>query len=148
MGLAPKLRATALDLRVIAPPPTRPAMGVAPQMPWAAGSEGDASPPASAPEVPLAPLARHCPPSRSVTAEALLAAWETQQGVGEAVEALRLVLARQGRAASSTVPRHSRPDTKQAQVLALLGRTEGATLAQVIELTGWAPHTARGFLGG
>jgi hypothetical protein len=33
-------------------------------------------------------------------------------------------------------------------VLALLRREEGATIAQVIEITGWAQHTVRGFLAG
>ena len=45
-------------------------------------------------------------------------------------------------------PRPPRADTKQAQVLALLGRTEGANIAQIIDTTGWAPHTVRGFLAG
>ena len=33
-------------------------------------------------------------------------------------------------------------------MLALLRRPEGATIAQVQEATGWAPHTVRGFLAG
>jgi hypothetical protein len=33
-------------------------------------------------------------------------------------------------------------------VLALPGRPAGATIARVIELTGWAPQTVRGFLAG
>ena len=41
-----------------------------------------------------------------------------------------------------------RQGTKQAAVLALLRRPEGATVAQVIEATGWAPHTVRGFFAG
>jgi len=33
-------------------------------------------------------------------------------------------------------------------VLALLRRDEGATIAQVIDATGWQSHTVRGFLAG
>ena len=33
-------------------------------------------------------------------------------------------------------------------MLALLRRPEGATVAQIAEATGWAPHTVRGFFAG
>ena len=38
--------------------------------------------------------------------------------------------------------------TKAATVLALLGRDQGATLADLIEATGWLPHTTRAALTG
>lgn len=38
--------------------------------------------------------------------------------------------------------------TKAAAVLALLARPEGATLAELIEATGWLPHTTRAALTG
>lgn len=38
--------------------------------------------------------------------------------------------------------------TKSAAVLALLQRIEGATLDQLVEATGWLPHTARAALTG
>ena len=44
-------------------------------------------------------------------------------------------------------PRRLR-DTKQARVLAMLSRREGASGPQIAEATGWAPHTVRGFLAG
>ena len=42
----------------------------------------------------------------------------------------------------------TREGTKQALLLALLGRVEGATIAEVVAATGWQPHTVRGALAG
>jgi predicted ArsR family transcriptional regulator len=41
-----------------------------------------------------------------------------------------------------------RPATKLAQVLALLQRDDGATIAELAEATGWQAHTVRGALSG
>ena len=47
--------------------------------------------------------------------------------------------------ASSPIPR---PGTKIAQILELLRRTGGAAVAEFTQLTGWQPHSVRGFLSG
>ena len=39
-------------------------------------------------------------------------------------------------------------ETKASQVLALLSRSDGATLTELIEATGWLPHTTRAALTG
>ena len=47
-------------------------------------------------------------------------------------------------AASPPAPRQ----TKAALVLALLGREQGATLPELVDATGWLPHTTRAALTG
>lgn len=44
--------------------------------------------------------------------------------------------------------RTPRADTKQEQVIALLRRPEGATIAEIANRTGWKRHTVRGFFAG
>ena len=51
------------------------------------------------------------------------------------------------KAATSTKPR-MRDNSKQAQVIAMLKRPEGATIAQICEATGWQQHTVRGTFAG
>jgi hypothetical protein len=41
-----------------------------------------------------------------------------------------------------------RAGTKQAQIIALLQRPEGATIAEIVEATSWQAHTARGAISG
>jgi hypothetical protein len=42
----------------------------------------------------------------------------------------------------------TRGGTKQAQLIAMLRRKEGATIAQIVAATGWQPHTVRGAFAG
>jgi predicted transcriptional regulator len=37
-------------------------------------------------------------------------------------------------------------NNKKAEVIALMKRARGATLAEIVEATGWQKHTVRGFV--
>jgi hypothetical protein len=97
--------------------------------------------------------ARGVPNTLRGAAVALLTAWNASQdraGLEDAVTALRAALV--GRLARvprvPAAPRKPREGTKQQQVLGLLRRAEGTTIAQIMEATAWQQHTVRGFLAG
>ena len=45
-------------------------------------------------------------------------------------------------------PTTIRAGTKQARIIALLQRPEGASIREIVEATGWQPHSARGMISG
>jgi hypothetical protein len=133
----------------------------------------DAPPPKAAQAAPLteeiamldqALAARTAMPRANLrdTAAAILAAWDDQAArfgthhgdligaLDAPIAALRILLAgKPARAPRDTnAPRKPREGTKQEQVLAMLRRPEGATVAQIADATGWAQHTVRGFFAG
>ena len=50
--------------------------------------------------------------------------------------------------ADAATTRTTRDGSKQARLIAMLRRKEGATIAQIVEATGWQPHTVRGAFAG
>ncbi len=51
-------------------------------------------------------------------------------------------------AADEPRERKTREGTKQALVIEMLRRPEGASIAEIVEATQWASHTTRGFIAG
>src|SRR4051812_38058589 len=48
----------------------------------------------------------------------------------------------------TTASREPRPGSKQAQIIAMMRRKNGATLDEMVETTDWLPHTTRAALTG
>ena len=133
------------------PPGAEPAATVAPTVPSAEAVAQEAA--AIADALDAATVAATPRANLRTAATAVLAAWagNRDNDIIPALEApmnvLRALLAEKAPRTAGT-PRKPREGTKQEAVLTLLRRTEGATIAQIMETTAWASHTCRGFLAG
>ncbi len=122
------------------------ASGVAPASLAEAGTAADGLPTETRPSPPCP---RH-PPSLQEAATVLLDRWDSsteREPLVDAVAALRAVNLKPAprKPRTACAPRQG---TKQDAVLTLLRRPESATIANVVEATGWAQHTVRGFFAG
>ena len=63
---------------------------------------------------------------------------------------VKTVVAMREHAAKAAAPKPptQRAGTKQAMLIALLQRPEGASIAEIVEATGWMSHSARGAISG
>lgn len=104
------------------------------------GSEGDWIVTANAYDA----LGRTRPDQPTVTKAATPSAEKATKAVRKAATAPKDAAAGDGEQAA---PR-TRENSKQAQVIAMLKRPEGATIPQICERTGWQSHTVRGTFAG
>ena len=79
-----------------------------------------------------------------VVTDAGLLAIGIEPVVVKAVDAMREHAAK----ASALRPPTQRAGTKQAQIIAMLQRPEGATIAEIVAATAWQAHSARGVISG
>jgi Protein of unknown function (DUF3489) len=114
---------------------------------WQASHAADA-----APEAATAPPSLTMRASLRNAAQRVLSAWDDEASEradpAEAMAALRDLLTKPTPAGRTNGPRKPREGTKQQQVLGMLRRPEGATVAQVADATGWANYTVRGLFAG
>jgi hypothetical protein len=77
----------------------------------------------------------HPDPDVEVALAATEAQWVAEKAVAEREQA-------------TVKPVRTRENSKQASVIAMLQRPEGATITQICEATGWQSHTVRGTFAG
>jgi hypothetical protein len=68
--------------------------------------------------------------------------------VVKTIAAVRNHVAEKASSKDPTLTPTPRSGTKQAEVIALLRRPEGASIAEIVAMTGWLPHTTRGVISG
>ncbi len=163
-GVGIALRITDTGLRAIGGDPHEGADAAPAAVPGAAEPAPEDGPVAEAARdaaIAAAPAEITAPPAPALrgglrqAAQAVLEAWDSDRvgrradgadALAGPIERLRVQLVRPRAAAVAAGSRTPRGGTKQEAVLALLRRPEGASGPQLIEATGWAPHTVRGFL--
>jgi hypothetical protein len=90
-----------------------------------------------------------------IQATDLNAVWRHDEELGSiTLRATPLACSALGLTDEATAPSQSAPvierskGGKQALLIKMLGRPEGATIQQVVDATGWLPHTVRGMISG
>jgi hypothetical protein len=100
---------------------------------------------ASAPPQPAQPAAPKTEHHANGGAQAPVAAPAKSKASLKATAVKNAPKVKQGALARDVAPR---PGSKTAQVVAMLRRKNGATLAEIMQTMGWQKHTVRGFMAG
>ena len=85
-----------------------------------------------------------CPHLADMGAQAVDGGQETAPAAPAPAKAKKATTGRNG----ANAPRKARTGTKQALVVEMLRRPEGATVDQIMDATGWQRHTVRGAFAG
>lgn len=80
--------------------------------------------------------------------DAIIANAEAAHCIDADPEIEAAVSAIEAKAQADATVKRTRDNSKQALVIAMLKRTEGATITQICEATGWQQHTLRGTFAG
>lgn len=80
--------------------------------------------------------------------DAIIANAEAAQRIDTDPEIEAAVSAIEATAKADATVKRTRDNSKQALVIAMLKRPEGATISQICEATGWQQHTVRGTFAG
>ena len=83
-----------------------------------------------------------------ITTEAGLEAIGIEPVVASAMSKLRAAKLEEPNDTDTPKPIAIRPGTKQAQIIALLQRPDGAAITEIVAATGWMAHSARGMISG
>ncbi|MCS5603722.1 MAG: DUF3489 domain-containing protein [Paracoccus sp.] len=83
-----------------------------------------------------------------IATEAGLEAVGIDPVVSRAVASSRKAKAEPGPQTEGAQPIPGRAGTKQAEIIALLQRSEGASIAEIVAATGWLAHSVRGMISG
>jgi hypothetical protein len=127
----------------------------APEAPTGADVGGEGEPEASGetPDAPQAEIDRlklDAAAKAKAAEEAEAAAKAAKEAAKAAAKAVRDAEKAAGRAkpAAARKPKAAGEPSKQAQLIAMLERPEGATIAQIVEAFGWQRHTVHGAFAG